>query len=263
MKVRLLSISVGLLRFKILTLPTRQFKFHHSTYSNFAHDFKGKILSILSHDLRSTIANLHSLSSLMLKHRLSPDEFKENLKALNMQALRIIDFFENLLTWTKSNFNKVNVNPSEIDLKNLIGKILTIYESPIHLKGISVRMQIKHGEKLQSERGILEIVIRNLISNAIKFTHDQGRIMVKSVQKNNTVTISVEDTGTGMDAEMIAAVLNNTNAPAFGTRNEKGLGIGLTLCRELLTKIGGDLKIESTLGMGTKISIVLPTKAKP
>lgn len=218
---------------------------------------KNQVLSIFSHDLRSTITNLHAISTLALNENLSPDEFNKNLKDLNSQSIRVVEFFDNLLMWTKSNFNKITIRKLEVDWQDMIKEILYLYENAMRRKGITVSLQLGVTDKLITDRGILTIVIRNLISNAIKFTPDKGNIVIRKTQEGTSIVLSVIDSGIGMNATMIDSIFSNQYASTRGTRNEQGAGVGLKLSRELLAKIDGHLKIESKLGTGTEISVVI------
>jgi signal transduction histidine kinase len=218
---------------------------------------KNRTLSILSHDLRGPLLNLHTLTSLALNADLTPEQFFETVASVNEKTFQVLEFVETTLLWTKSNFDKVNVTLDEIYVSEIVRNILTLYGSSIKSKSITVSSELPNNDKIVSDNEIVTIVLRNLLSNAIKFTADGGRITIKYERFKDSNIITVEDTGIGISPEMIDTILIDNYSSRRGTRQEKGLGIGLRLCRELLKKINGHLQISSDQGRGTAVRIIL------
>ena len=218
---------------------------------------KNRTLSILSHDLRGPLMNLHTLTTLALNSDLTRKQFFETVANVNEKTFQVLEFVETTLLWTKSNFDKVNVNMDEIFVSEIARNILTLYGSSIKAKDIQVKVDIPQIDKVVCDHEILTIVLRNLLSNAIKFTPDGGTISIRHEVYSHTNLICVEDTGIGMSEAMIDMILVDNYASRRGTRQEKGLGIGLRLCRELLKKIKGRLEISSEQGKGTAVRIIL------
>jgi signal transduction histidine kinase len=222
-----------------------------------ANQNKDKILSVLGHDLRGPLRNLHSLSSLMLAGKISKEEFSTTVKDVNEKAFLSMEFLDTTLIWTKSNFDRISINVEKIKVRNLIEKILPLYKGLYDAKQITVSLNIPASISIHSDVEILTVVIRNLISNAIKFTEEKGAIKIQSEQTNGYFTIDVIDTGIGMDKDTIDNIIENHYSAARGTQEEVGLGMGLKLCKELLHHINGALEIESTLNVGTTMKIRL------
>jgi Signal transduction histidine kinase len=207
-----------------------------------------RMLSILGHDLRSPVANLMSISSMAANTEISPDEFASLIKMINEQSKQVLELLDNTLNWAKLNFNTIKLNLVEIDFRVLIANILEIYKTPCESKNISVKVAIKNF-KINSDIEIVTIIIRNLISNAIKFTPQNGAIVIESFGNE----LSIKDNGIGMSQEMIEDILRNTNSSRRGTNNEQGTGVGLQLVVNLAEKINCSLAIASEESKGTKI----------
>jgi signal transduction histidine kinase len=218
---------------------------------------KNRTLSILSHDLRSPLMNLHTLCSLALSSDLSREQFIDTVSHVNQKTFQVLEFVETTLLWTKSNFDSVNITLDHIYMSEVARNILELYGSSIKAKSIEVNVEIGKDDKVVSDHEIVTIVLRNLLSNAIKFTPDGGRITVCHHKNAESHVITVEDSGIGMSADMIETILVENYSSRQGTRQEKGLGIGLRLCRELLKKLKGKLEISSEPGKGTSVRIVL------
>lgn len=156
----------------------------------------------------------------------------------------------------RSNFEHIHLAKQPIEMSQIIQNILSA-DDTYRKKDIQISIRLEATHAPQSDLGIVTIIVRNLISNAIKFTPVGGKVELKS-SSNEAYVFSVTDSGAGMDDELIAGILSDQYSPATGTLREKGSGIGLTLCRDLLKKIGGTLSIESQKRVGTEMRITLP-----
>ena len=222
---------------------------------------KNHTLAILSHDLRGPITNLHSLASLALNSHLTQKEFVDTVKNVQEKTFQVLEFLDTTLHWTRSNFENITLKIEPVDVGRILKHILKIYESVYIGKRLNVTPHVNGSHQLSTDAEIITIVIRNLFSNAIKFTPDDGKIDIHVIQEHDVYCITVEDSGMGMATEMIERIFSDQVVTQRGTRQEKGLGIGLRLCKELLKKINGQLHIESKLGEGTKVSIKINTAA--
>jgi len=218
---------------------------------------KDKILSILGHDLRSPLKNLHALSSLMNDSDMTKEQFLDAVKHVNTKAFQSLEFLDTTLLWTKSNFDKISINIERVFPHAIVGKILPIYRSHYESKEIKVTVDVNPTIFIHADIEILTIVIRNLVSNAIKFTHPQGTINISSEQIDNFFYLHVKDSGIGMDKATLAKISENHYASLSGTQQEIGLGLGLKLCKELLAHINGILDMESEPNKGTTVTIKL------
>lgn len=218
---------------------------------------KDKTLSILSHDLRGPIASLHQLSKMALNHQLTQEEFTLLVRNVSEKTFQVLEFLDTTLLWTKSNFDKVGTTIEIVDVGKTINEILLIYEDSIRNKKLNVLQTLKEGLQITSDPSILAIVIRNLISNAIKFTQEGGSIIISYRQDETAHIISVKDNGIGMTNATINEILSDNYTSSAGTQQEKGLGIGLKICHDLLKKINSRLHIESTPGQGTVMHVIV------
>lgn len=217
---------------------------------------KNRTLAILSHDLRGPITNLHSLSSLALNAQLTQKEFVDTVRTVQEKTFQALEFLDTTLHWTRSNFDNINLRIERLNLHEIVRTVLRIYESTYSLKNLRVDTRFEYTNFIESDREIITIILRNLISNAIKFTPDNGTITVHVATGKSTV-IAVEDSGVGMSPELQERIFTDQYYSGNGTRQEKGLGIGLRLCRELAKRIKADLTVDSVIGKGTTVRMVL------
>lgn len=218
---------------------------------------KDKILSILGHDLRSPLKNLHALSSLMLDSDMTKEEFFKVVQDVNAKAFQSLEFLDTTLLWTKSNFDKISINIEKVFPQTLIEKILPIYRGHYEKKQLKISLDVIPNIYIHSDAEILTIVIRNLISNAIKFTKEKGTIRISTEQVDNFFYLIVSDSGIGMTRETLQKISENHYASLRGTQQEIGLGLGLKLCKELLSHVNGILEMESEPSKGTTVKIKL------
>lgn len=209
-----------------------------------------RMLSILGHDLRSPVANLMSISSMAANTEISSDEFASLITMINEQSKQVLELLDNTLNWAKLNFNAIKLNVVEIDFRVLLSNILEIYRSSYESKNISIKVAVENF-KISSDIEIVTIIMRNLISNAIKFTSHSGTIVIESFGN----CLSVKDNGIGMPETMIDDILQNNNTSRRGTNNEQGTGVGLQLVVNLAEKINCDVTILSEESKGTEIRL--------
>lgn len=210
-----------------------------------------RMLSILGHDLRGPIANLTSISCMASNREISQTDFSEIILLINEQSKQVLEMLETTLNWAKLNFNVIQQNETEIDFESIIYNVLEIHKSATKSKNITVCLTLESFNKIISDQEIVTIIIRNIISNAIKFTPENGSISIK-FNDNNLV---FSDTGIGMSEEMICNIWKNNYVTNRGTNNEIGIGMGLQLVLQLVEKINCKLTIESEINVGTTISL--------
>jgi signal transduction histidine kinase len=166
---------------------------------------------------------------------------------------------ENILYWTANQLKGVRINREKFNLTLLIEENIHLFQNIARVKKISLKHNIPPGLVIHSDRNILNLVLRNLLANAIKFSYEGGEIKIQTKQSEEVLLIEVRDQGVGMDSETIQNLMNpKTTVSTEGTTHEKGTGLGLALCRDYLKQIGGVLTIESLKGKGSTFSIELP-----
>lgn len=227
---------------------------------------KDKMISIISHDLRSPLASVISLLEVLkLKNNnLNEEDMKAMFSNVVNRAQTTFDLLENLLQWSKSEAGKISYETEPLNLSVEISKVLNTYYGLASDKDIALTMVENNLQQpaIVANNQLFRTVLRNLITNAIKFTPDKGRITVQYHYRENDCLVSVTDSGVGIAPERIEKMRQQqTIAYTPGTRGESGSGLGLTLCREFVARMGGKLFIESEAGKGTCISFTLPYAA--
>lgn len=222
---------------------------------------KDKLFSIIAHDLRSPFNNILVLSDI-LKAQLSKSEDSDTqvyLGLIHSTAKNTLVLLENLLDWAKSQSGQISFKNEKISISSVINEILDLSRSIAQTKGISIKTNAKEEIEVNSDKKILKTVIRNLISNAIKYSRPGDEITISTVEEEDLVKIIISDSGVGMDEktlENLFSITNNTPLP--GTLNEKGSGFGLVLCKEFIEKLGGKIWVESEKGKGSDFIFTIP-----
>lgn len=219
---------------------------------------KNKILSILGHDLRSPIVNLNTLTDYMLKANLNQDEFIEHVNRVHELSKSSLQFLETTLLWTRSNFERVTPKRDKLHLREWLDQLLAIYKPNIDQKQLTFEVSVSNDATLVTDGEILHIVLRNLLSNAIKFSKPNSKIFIGFERDQKSNIIQVKDTGSGMSAEIIDALMHDQFDTGNVARLPGGFGIGLRLCKDVLRGLGGELKMVSKLTEGTTVSVFLP-----
>jgi signal transduction histidine kinase len=172
---------------------------------------------------------------------------------------RAMDLVMNLMTWAQAQSGEMNFNPKRFDIIPLIDEVTLLLNDIAMQKSILIAKTLPPGIQVYADYEMISTVLRNLISNAIKFTPPGGKITISSVEKQNQIVISVNDTGVGISDERIDKLFNISDGYSTpGTQNEKGTGLGLILCKEFVNKNNGEIRVESKAGIGTSLYFSLP-----
>ncbi|MEA3427113.1 MAG: tetratricopeptide repeat-containing sensor histidine kinase [Bacteroidota bacterium] len=220
---------------------------------------KNKLLSIISHDLRTPLVNTKGVLNLVNQGMVPPEEADRLLQLLETQYLGTTSLLDNLLFWIKGQMDGKPDDKVKVGLHQLVKVLEEEHRMPLLKKKIELRNLIDKELAIVTEKEMIRIVCRNLISNAIKFSNENGIIEVSSrIGDDHFLYMSVKDNGIGMSKETIDKVNAKQYYNTTGTSYEKGSGFGLMLCRDLLNKAGGDLIIESEPGVGSTFTIKMP-----
>lgn len=220
--------------------------------------YKNKILSVVTHDLKSPVASISALARMMEGGEIESDlrcaihEAKEQLESSN-------ELITNLLDWASNAFKSENTAKTGIDLSEVIYSCIAVLRSSADEKQIKIASNISEPLYASAIPNHANIIIRNLLQNAIKFTHPGGSISITGKIVNGRVLTVITDNGVGMTEEKIVGVLNGAPLSSPGTQGEKGSGIGLWLCREFASVNNGTIIISSEVNKGTSITVSLPT----
>lgn len=219
---------------------------------------KDKFFSIISHDLRSPINALAGLLDLLDKGAVSSEELPKHIKELKARFNHTRTLLNNLLDWTLLQMDKLNLQAGKIDIHHIVEENMQLLSS-VQGKDIKLINEIPRNAIGFADSNTINLVIRNLMTNAIKFTNDGGEVNIKAREKGSEWLVSVTDNGVGMNNEVLKMLFDKT-APytTRGTANEKGTGLGLILCKEFIEKNGGKIWVESQEGKGSTFYFTLP-----
>jgi len=223
---------------------------------------KDKLFSIIAHDLKSPFTGFMGLTEVISKDidDLTKEEIVVMADAMNSSAKNIYELLINLLEWSRLQGGLIELNIEPLNLKRNIDVNLNLSKHQADKKQISLINEVDESLYVLSDKNLLNTLLRNLISNAVKFTNINGyvKLYVQNVTTKE-VTFCVEDNGIGMDEEALNSLFRiEKHYTTLGTNNEKGTGLGLILCKELLDKLNGHISVESQKGVGTKFFITLP-----
>jgi len=222
---------------------------------------KDKFFSIIAHDLKNPFNSIMGFSDLLSKnaHKYDTEKILYFVKIIQGAAQNTFKLLENLLEWSRSQTGKIGYNPENIQLQNVIDEIIGITSSNSHAKNIHISSHIPVGLKIFADKNMLNTILRNLVTNAIKYTQQNGNIHIEAVPIENYVQISVEDSGVGISNEMIGRLFKiNERVSTSGTADEQGTGLGLILCKEFVEKHKGKIWAESQVGKGSIFKFTLP-----
>ncbi len=214
------------------------------------------LIGILAHDIRAPLGNLQGIISLLNAKTLSSEKGEELLIKVNKRIKIITNGVNDLLEWVKSKDEGLELNVTEFDINDLVDEVLNILLEQIETKQITVAVDIQAKLLISTDKGALQSILRNLISNAIKFSNEGGKLQINAHDNSDKVIFEIIDSGIGMDEVTIQKILNGFHSTS-GTNNETGVGLGLQICFTLLGKLSSELKIDSKVGEGTKMSFEL------
>jgi signal transduction histidine kinase len=222
-------------------------------------DLKDRLLTVIGHDLTTPIANLSNITELFGTNQLSASEVRALMKDINSIVKGAELTLSNLLAWAGNQIRGRSINSSNVDIFLLGVEMEQTFTHALHIKNIEFINRAFPGQAVLADENHIKVVLRNLISNAIKFTSENGCITLTTVVENNGLVISVKDKGKGMTPEEIQKLFYiNTHFSHSGTSGETGAGIGLLLCKELVELNGGKLFVKSAAGKGTTFYFNLP-----
>lgn len=220
---------------------------------------KDRLLSVMSHDIKSPLNSLRGVLNIYNKGAINQEEFSQLTLQIENDLGKTSMLVENILHWTASQLKGVQSKMEKFDLYMLIENNIRLFDTFSVRKKISIHHNVSPHKEVVSEGNILNLVLRNLLSNALKFSHERGKISINVTTHHDILEVKVKDDGVGMDANTLKTLLKpSLTVSTTGTDNEKGTGLGLSLCREYLNKAGGNLTIESTPQKGSTFTITLP-----
>jgi signal transduction histidine kinase/ligand-binding sensor domain-containing protein len=225
---------------------------------------KDLIFSILSHDLRSPLTTLKGFLGLLIDHAdsISRADLQRYASNIRNSVTTSLDLIDNTLFWSLSQTGNIQCNPTSVQLSPVFEKIKGLYQLTAEKKHLTLSFPSTNGLAVFADENMLYVLLRNLVSNAIKFTPEMNTIRIDASDDGNEVTVSVKDSGVGMTAEEIKKIFLFDNPMVKkGTSSEKGTGLGLMLCKKFVEANKGKLLIESKVGVGSAFTVILPKSA--
>jgi signal transduction histidine kinase len=218
---------------------------------------KDRLFSIISHDLRAPLGSLKGLLTLLNDKTLSEAQVTALFPKLSQDVGYTSDLLDSLLHWAKSQLHGIHTNPKKIDMKALVEENISLLSSIAEQKNIELTNEIGENALVLADEDMTRTILRNLVSNALKFTKANGHIRVSAQTLKEGVEVTVEDTGVGMSQEVLSQLFKG-NVTTRGTKNEKGTGLGLMLVKDFIEKNNGTIRVESEVGKGSKFIFTLP-----
>lgn len=218
---------------------------------------KNKLFSVISHDLKTPMYALRNLFSNVQQYELSADEVKALIPDVVNDLNYTTGLMENLLQWAKNQMRSNTVHPQDLNVTELVSDVCGLLRLQAEAKRIHLKADHTTPAFIYADKDMVHLVLRNLVSNAIKFTPEEGTISVEIAENGKMTMISVNDSGVGISEENLSKLFNEYYT-SKGTANENGTGLGLMLCKEFLTKNGGQMHVSSVEGKGSTFSFTLP-----
>lgn len=221
---------------------------------------KDKLFSVVSHDIKGPLGSLRMALRLLQSGDVSPEEFRHLAKSLENRFAHTTEFIENLLQWANLQIQAPSYNPKPIVLQDMLQETIQLMDEEIKNKAITTTSHLHHELTAYADVDMMRSVFRNLVTNAIKFSNHGGSIEVRAKHQQDNIIVSITDNGVGIPLENQNKLFTLNSITTPGTKQEKGTGLGLILCKEFLEKNKGSIWLESDNGKGTTFYFSLPAK---
>jgi signal transduction histidine kinase len=222
---------------------------------------KDKFFSIIAHDLKNPFQALLGISELLYTNanELSKEKNKEYSKYIYESSQKLFNLLQNLLQWSKSQLGNIKYSPTKVNIKEIVSDVILLLEMTSKDKQITITNNINDNTTAFADKNIVSLVIRNLISNAIKFSYTKGDIYIYSETNKNNIIVAVEDYGEGIKEENLPKLFDiGLSYSTKGTANEEGTGLGLVLCKELIENSGGKIWVDKNKEKSSIFKFSLP-----
>lgn len=224
---------------------------------------KDKFFSIIAHDLKNPFNSIIGFSNL-LSERIQVKDYKEAeeyAKFIQTSSWRAMDLLNNLLEWARLQTGRMEFNPTSFNISSIITEVMELLNDSAIQKSLSIRTEICENSIIYADKHMINTIIRNLVSNAIKFTNPGGKILISVQQTDAESLVSVADNGIGIKSEDINKLFRiEESLSTKGTMGEEGTGLGLFLCNDFAKRNNGEIKVESIVGSGSTFILKLPVR---
>ena len=250
------------LRFDITNRKNQEFKNQEDTKKNensliAQNVFKNKILYTLSHDIKEPLRSLDGSLNLITLDAISKDQFNIMVDDIRNKINKVDKLIEGLISVAESYYTNRN-SLSNINIEEIINEIIESSAELFSIKKVYIKTKFKHATNIWSHKDLVTIIIRNFVSNAIKFSHPEGEVLIESFSDKLMTTIKIIDNGVGISKDELQIIKSNLKLTSKGTANEAGSGIGLFICRDLIFDLGGEFTVESKKGKGSTFGFTFP-----
>ena len=226
---------------------------------------KDKFFSIIAHDLRSPFHGLLGFADVLSQNyeNLNDEERKEYIGYIKSTSQQLFNLADNLLQWTRIQTGRIDYIPKKFDISKTMNKTINILKGNLQKKNINLINEIKENTIAEADEFMIQSVLQNILSNAIKFTNPGGKIRIYDYKTDEKYLLTFEDNGVGIPSDVIPGLFKiDSHYTTHGTDNEEGTGLGLILCRELIERNGGKISVESNRDKGSKFTIELNDSIK-
>jgi two-component system sensor histidine kinase/response regulator len=219
---------------------------------------KNKLMSIVAHDLRSPLANIQSFLELLTQDVLDADERMAIELKLLSSTNNTLDLLSKLLSWSKTQMQGITAQPEYLKLSILLESTICLERQLAEQKDLRIEHQVDPSTVIYADSDMMQLVLRNIVGNAVKFTESGGHILIRSNVSDSDCIISIKDNGIGIPAIKQSSIFSLNVQSTFGTKNEQGVGLGLMLCKEYIHAQNGKIWFESQPGFGTTFYLSIP-----
>lgn len=219
---------------------------------------KDKLFSIISHEIKSPLNSLTGVLTLFENKRLQPEELQKLTHELMIKLSNTTAFLNNIFQWARSQMSGIVPEKQQVSPSKICDEVIANLDMLAQNKNIMLKNTIPNNVIVNADPEMLRLIFRNLISNAIKFSFEEGNIHISVQSDNEMCQFNVQDYGTGIDDDVKDTIFNGHFFSSMGTRHEKGTGLGLMLCKEFIEKHGGKIWVESVKNNGSVFSFTLP-----
>lgn len=224
---------------------------------------KDKFFSIIAHDLRSPFNGIIGFTELLKTEvqEKNYDEILEYAEIINSSSHHAMNLLTNLMEWTRSQTGRIAFQPKMVKIDAVIKETLTLFETLTEQKNITITLDLNLEREQYVDQSMIEAILRNLISNAIKFTPNQGQLIIRSREKHNEFEVAITDSGIGINKRDLSKLFEIDNTySSLGTNNEVGTGLGLILCKDFIDYHQGHISVESEIDLGSTFAFSIPKK---
>jgi signal transduction histidine kinase len=225
---------------------------------------KDKFFSIIAHDLRNPFNAIIGFCELLRNdfHEIDNAQKLNLLELINVSSQTAFNLLENLLQWARTQTNRIVFTPEDFDLSEIADAVIDLHCVIARKKGIAIVNRVKKKTMVNADKNMINTVLRNLVSNAVKFSNPDGQILISVNQKSDDFEVNIIDEGVGMNRESLSKLFRiDTYYSTSGTMGETGTGLGLIICKEFVEKNNGRIKATSSIGAGTTMTFTLtPSK---